>query len=212
MHISKECRQSLLREFALTPIEALLIQHIATMENLFNPKVGGGHTHGYQRATDKRLCAGVSLPYLLREKLLIKRWTQRKGKHNFWYLTLGAKLRQAVREFDKPYKPCPGVPSLQQDFLGKRVTWGSDPYKKVGVIVAVVPSRSAKLETLSQFGEQSGLPLADFDLSNVTGLTRYTVQLRDHLSYLVVVDRGAGRKPALFWPKVKDLTYLGGSC
>ena len=90
----------------------------------------------------------------------------------------------------------------------RRVSWCAGSKRKTGVIVLDIPARDRGYMTIGKFVACAGLDTTCYDLSGVTALKRYDVLLRNHPSYLVSVDRGPGKKPALFWPRVTDLVFL----
>lgn len=78
---------------------------------------------------------------------------------------------------------------------GDEVEWTSQSAgfqkTKVGKIIAVVPAGKLPTEVLDTTVE------AAFEFDGVMP--------RNHESYLVMVDRGEGRKPALYWPVASKL-------
>ena len=91
----------------------------------------------------------------------------------------------------------------------RRVSWGTGRHRKTGEIVLDVPAQAPNQHlSLEDFVAAQKFDLSGYDLSRITALSRYVVLLRDHASYLVSVERGVGKKPSLFWPRVAGLTFL----
>lgn len=197
-----------------------MLQHVHTLDQYY--RSDNGLAKGYKKAAGQT-CLGGSLSAakeLVIKKLVYKRLVGNKGRKH-WYLLLTPMGKAVFEVMEHCNKTVDALTEARQSTTAEqepvlpagqklpptRVSWGRQGELKIGTVLAYVPAINVAemlhgVSTLYKYvTEILEIDIKKYDLGSIKPLTSDTfILLRKNPSALVVVDRGATRKPALYWP------------